>query len=133
AKPECYCYTPEGQRNPNRGSSQICQKLWSGTLASAKDYKASTPGFSGCVNASNNYDSSCACKKSSKGCLSVSTKGVTGLGTGGLSLLNSGISPLNDMASGNFAKAEASQAGSINNAMRLLDAADKLASQPAYK
>lgn len=133
AKPECYCYTPEGQRNPNRGSSQICQKLWSGTLASAKDYKASTPGFSGCVNASNNYDSSCACKKSSKGCLSVSTKGVTGLGTGGLSLLNSGISPLNDMASGNFAKAEASQAGSINNAMRLLDAADKIASQPAYK
>lgn len=133
SKPECYCYTPDGQRNPSRGNSQICQKLWSGELASAKSYKASQDGFTGCVNASNNYDASCACKKSSKGCLTVSTKGITGIGTGGLSLLNSGVSPLVDMANGNFAKAQAAESGSVNNAMRLLDAAEKMSNQPELR
>lgn len=134
SKPECYCYTPEGQRNPGRTNSQICQKLWSGTLAGAQNYKASTTsGFSGCVDSSNNYDASCACKKSSKGCLTVSTKGITGIGTGGLSLLNAGMAPLNDMTNGNFAKAEAAESGSVNNAMRLLKAAEQIANQPAYK
>lgn len=132
-KPECYCYTADGQRSTNRNNSQICQKLWSGGLASAQNYKNSNSGFTGCINSANEHDPVCACKKSSKGCLTVSTKGLTGLSTGAFSLLNSGISPVNEIASGNFAAATASDSASLNNAMRTMKALDKMLDQPEIK
>lgn len=132
-KPECYCYTADGQRSTNRNNSQICQKLWSGDLASAQNYKNSNSGFTGCINSANEHDPVCACKKSSKGCLTVSAKGLTGLSTGAFSLLNSGISPVNEIASGNFAAATASDSASLNNAMRTMKALDKILDQPEIK
>lgn len=133
SKPECYCYTPEGQRNSSRSNSQICQKLWSGELAAAKEYKNSNNAFTGCISSTNQYDAACACKKSSKGCLTVSTKGVSGISTGALSLLNSGVSPVNDIASGNFAKGTASDEAILNNAMRTMKAVDKMMDQEPIK
>ena len=132
-KPECYCYTADGQRSTNRNNSQICQKLWSGDLANAQNYKNSDSGFTGCINSANEHDPVCACKKSSKGCLTVSTKGLTGLSTGAFSLLNSGISPVNEIASGNFAAATSSDSASLNNAMRTMKALDKILDQPEIK
>lgn len=132
-KPHCYCYTPEGQRNPNRSNSQICQKLWNAELASAKGYKESSNAFKGCINNKNEYDASCACKRSSKGCLSVSTNGIKGVSTGALSLINSGVSPLNEIASGNFARATASDEANVNNAMRNIKAVEKMLESPQLK
>lgn len=133
SKPHCYCYTPEGQRNPARSNSQICQKLWSTELASAKGYKDSSNAFSGCINNKNEYDASCACKRSSKGCLTVSTNGIKGISTGAFSLINSGVSPINEIASGNFAKATANDQANVNNAMRNLKAAEKMLESPQLK
>ena len=132
-KPECYCYTADGERNANRTNSQICQKLWSGSVAGASNYKNSSNAFTGCISSSNEYDATCACKKSSKGCLTVSTKGITGLSTGSMSLLNSGVSPVNEIATGEFASATASDSASLNNAMRMVKALDQLMDQPEIK
>lgn len=132
-KPECYCYTAEGTRNPNRGSSQICQKLWNGSLAGKNDYKDKSNAFSGCIDNSNNYDQNCACKKTSKGCMNVKISGLGNLPQGTFSMLNSGISPINDIASGEFAKATASDAANLNNAIRNMKALDKMLDQPAIK
>ena len=132
-KPECYCYTPDGQRSTNRSNSQICQKLWNGSLASAQSYKNSNNAFTGCISSSNEHDPVCACKKSSKGCLTVSTKGISGISTGALSMLNSGVSPVNEIATGNFAAATASDSASLNNAMRTVKALDKMLEQPDIK
>lgn len=132
-KPECYCYTSDGQRSTNRSNSQICQKLWNGSLANAQNYKNSNNAFTGCINSANEHDAICACKKSSKGCLTVSTKGISGISTGALSLLNSGISPVNEIATGNFAAATASDSASLNNAMRAVKALDKMLDQPDIK
>lgn len=132
-KPECYCYNSDGQRSTNRSNSQICQKLWNGSLASAQSYKNSSNAFAGCINSANEHDPVCACKKSSKGCLTVSTKGISGISTGALSMLNSGVSPVNEIATGNFAAATASDSASLNNAMRTVKALDKMLDQPDIK
>jgi hypothetical protein len=131
--PSCYCYTSAGARNSERASSTVCTSLFTGKSVSAVEtnYLAGTTGSEiGCVTSTGSQDSNCACK-SSNTCLTSTTSGITGLDTGSLSVLSSAVSPVTALGSGTLAEGSVSAAGSVSNAIRLLDSANKAAAKSA--
>ncbi len=126
ANPNCYCYTPEGQRNPNRTNSQTCQKLWTGKSVGAANYYTSTSTeSSGCIDSNNQYDATCACRKSATGCMKVNTSGLANFNPGSFKMLTSATAPLDQIGDGTFDTASVNGDALINQAMRLASVADK--------
>lgn len=118
AKPTCYCYTAENQRNANRGNSQICQKLWAGINTNPNSYTAATQSNKVCVNQNRQADSTCACKQTNT-CMKVSLSGVKGLSLGTNNMLNGAIAPLNGVTSGSIDAANLDSASLASQAAKV--------------
>jgi hypothetical protein len=125
SKPECYCYTSDGQRNPNRGSSQICQKLFSGKNLASGNYFGSDTAVKGCIDSSRSYDETCKCKATSS-CMKATQGTVKGMDIGTLSMLGSSLAPVNTVATGSLDTASINSANLANNAARVIANTKKL-------
>jgi len=132
-KPNCYCYTPENQRNTNRYNSQVCTRLWGGANVNFKNASKYSSDQKICITKTYNPDPLCSCRKTAS-CLKSSVGNMQGIGSGTLTMLNSGLGPMNSLTSGD---ASLGQLGSTNpgsTAIRMLNALDKLvASKPMAK
>ncbi|GEM_PF-1991174 len=129
-KPNCYCYTPKNQRNPNRYNSQVCTRLWGGANVNFKKAANYSSDQKICMTKTYNADPLCSCRKTAS-CLKSSVGKMQGISAGTLTMLNSGLGPMNSLTSGD---ASLGQIGSTNpgsTAIRMLNALDKLvASKP---
>lgn len=65
--PRCFCYTPGGDKNPDRSNSQTCQDLWAqddkSLFAEAGSYGRGSEAKPGCFTVNNQFDQKCKCKK----------------------------------------------------------------------
>ncbi len=64
----CFCYQGDGEKNPNRTNSGICQKLWAqddrNLHVDPNDLMAGVNNNPvGCMDINGNFDSNCKCKK----------------------------------------------------------------------
>lgn len=129
-KPNCYCYTPENQRNPNRYNSQVCSQLWAGANVNFKKSPNYSSNQKVCLTKSYDPDPLCSCQKTAS-CLKANLGNMQGVNAGTFSMLNSGLAPINSLTSG---EASLGQLGNTNpggTAIRMLSAVDKLvASKP---
>jgi hypothetical protein len=128
-KPNCYCYTAENGRNPNRSNSQVCQKLWSGIDMKPTNYATATESTKICVNNQNKSDPTCACKKT-KTCMKVGLNGMKGFNTGTMSMLSSSLQPLNGITNGSVDGATIDSASLANQAARVTEFNKQLEKNP---
>lgn len=131
--PNCYCYTAENQRNPNRGNSQVCQNLWAGKPIGSTNYL--TQGNTStriCINNQQKADPTCACKQT-KTCMKAGMAGITGLNPGTMSVLSSSLAPLNGIANGSVDAANINSAALENQAARARKLLDNLENSKAGK
>lgn len=131
AKPECYCYTAENQRNSNRGNSQVCQKLWTGKNMTAGNYNTLAESARTCINGAGAADSSCSCKTSKGGCMKVSLSSLKGINPGMFSMLSQALDPVNKVSDGTLDAANINSASLENQAARLADVNKKLENSKA--
>lgn len=126
SKPNCYCYTPDNQRNPNRTASQVCNKLWTG-LNQGSPIASNNPLETSkiCINNKNQADESCSCK-SNNTCMKVGFSPLKGLSSGTLSMLNSAIDPLGKIVNGSVDAASLDSASLSNQAMNMQRALSSL-------
>ena len=130
-KPQCYCYTPENTRNPNRTNSSVCNALFNGSMADSGNYYQDGSGDRICVTNTNQADPACACKKT-KSCMKVNLSGIKGLNMGTMSMLGQAVSPLNSlMNGGSAASVDAGLSGSL--AANLNKLQKQLEANPALK
>lgn len=65
--PRCFCYTPDGDKNPDRTNSQTCQDLWAqddkSLFAEAGSYGRGSEAKPGCFTVNKQFDQKCKCKK----------------------------------------------------------------------
>ena len=119
SKPNCFCYTSENKRNPNRNNSPTCQKLWAGKNIAATNYLSGKEGNSKiCINNQRKADPTCACKQT-KSCLKVQVNGLAGINPGSFSMLSSSLEPMNKVADGSLDAANINTAALENQAARL--------------
>ncbi len=132
-KPNCYCYTPENQRNPNRYNSQVCSRLWGGANVNFKKASNYSSNQKVCMTKTYNPDPLCSCKKTAS-CLKSSVGKMQGISAGTFTMLNSGLGPLNSMTSGDADLGQLGRSNPGGTAIRMLNALDKLvASKPMEK
>lgn len=113
-KPECYCYTSENAKNPNRGSSKVCQDLWAGISTKSGDYTSLAKGNSKiCIKNNNQADPTCSCRATNS-CMKVNLSGLKGIGTGTFSMLSQAVDPINKISNGSVDAANL-DAGSMAN------------------
>lgn len=124
-KPTCYCYTPENQRNNNRGNSAVCQKLWAGLSLKPTNYLAGTQSGKVCISNSNKADPTCACKQT-KSCMKVGMSGIQGLNAGTMSMLGQSLAPVNGIANGSIDAANLNGAALANQAAKMADLVKKI-------
>lgn len=126
-KPNCYCYTAENQRNQNRGSSAICQNLWSGVNTASTNYSSSGSNTSAkvCVTNTQQTDPLCKCK-TTKTCMKVGLSGLSGLNTGTMSMLSSSLDPLNKFTNGDLDAGSVDASSLQANAAKVNAFTDKL-------
>ena len=125
-KPNCYCYTAENQRNQNRGSSAICQNLWSGVNTASTNYSSgSNTSAKVCVTNTQQTDPLCKCK-TTKTCMKVGLSGLSGLNTGTMSMLSSSLDPLNKFTNGDLDAGSVDASSLQANAAKVNAFTDKL-------
>ncbi|WP_419168357.1 hypothetical protein [Halobacteriovorax sp.] len=111
SNPPCYCYTSDGNRNPNREKSNTCQAYWNryfgkfvATSDSSRAAKSSNP--EGCIFKDGKFDRECQCRKlkNNKGenaCMTVSVSpGSLSGALGGLDA-SEGVRVANEALQGN--------------------------------
>lgn len=130
-KPNCYCYTPENQRNSNRGSSQVCQKLWAGANVNFKNTFATADTSKICVNNNRSADPNCSCKKTGT-CLKSSIGAMNGVNSGTMRMVNSGLTPLNDLTGGNSSFADLQASNPQLAALRMMNARKEMLNSPQF-
>jgi hypothetical protein len=132
AKPECYCFTPEGPKNTSRMSSQVCMAYFGSNPNLISDqYGAISSGVNNCIDKNRQPDPKCNCKKSSKGCLVLNPSNAN-IDLGTFKALGSGFKPLNQSMNGSFNPAKTSLADLQNNAMRMRNLSKKILKSPKY-
>jgi hypothetical protein len=132
AKPECYCFTPEGPKNTSRMSSQVCMAYFGSNPNLISDqYGAIANGVNNCIDKNRQPDPKCNCKKSSKGCLVLNPSNAN-IDLGTFKALGSGFKPLNQSMNGSFNPAKTSLADLQNNAMRMRNLSKKILKSPKY-
>lgn len=132
AKPECYCYTPENGKNPNRANSSICQKLWAGIDMTSGKYTASNANSKICINNQNKADATCACKTNNS-CMKVNLQSLKGgVGTGTFSMLSQAVDPVNKMANGSIDAANVDTASMASLAAKLQKAQAQLENKKEF-
>ncbi len=130
-KPNCYCYTPQNQKNPNRGSSQVCQKLWAGANVKFKNTFAKADSGKICVTNNRSADPNCSCRKTGT-CLKASVGNMNGISAGTMSMVNSGLTPLNNLTSGNSSFADLQASNPQAAALRMMNARKELLNSPQF-
>jgi hypothetical protein len=131
AKPSCYCYNSENQRNPNRGNSKICNELWTGKNLKASSNYAQSGVYKVCIDQNQQADPSCKCKTSNS-CMKVNLSGLTGLNTGTFSMISKSLSPVEYIANGGD-PASINEFSIDKDAARMAGALKKLEQNPALK
>lgn len=132
-KPECYCYTPENGKNPNRSNSSVCQKLWAGIDTTSGKYTASNANSKVCINNQNKADATCACKTNNT-CMKVNLQSLKGgVGTGTFSMLSQAVDPVNKVANGSMDAANVDTATMASLAAKLGKAQAQLENQKEFK
>ena len=68
SNPSCFCYLTDGEKNPNRTNSQICQAEWNKYQNLYVETKDDPSNFniedtSGCMYVDGKFDQQCNCKK----------------------------------------------------------------------
>ncbi|MEE3079592.1 MAG: hypothetical protein VX341_09680 [Bdellovibrionota bacterium] len=68
SNPSCFCYLSDGEKNPNRTNSQICQAEWNKYQNLYVETKDDPSNFniedtSGCMYVDGKFDQQCNCKK----------------------------------------------------------------------
>jgi hypothetical protein len=111
AKVACYCYTKDGDKNPNRETSATCQSFWkTGKAVAATDYSRSN-GYTrqikrGCLKSDGQYSHNCCSDKKEKGkCTKVGGKFNLGQ-LGGLTGLSDTMKDTASYINGNMATAD---------------------------
>lgn len=130
ANANCYCYTDNGQRNSARGSSQVCQALWSGQTPGASGSYSSTD-FSTqkvCIASNGAVDEACSCR-ASKSCSSTLSGTGSSLGLSSLSGATNGLQPMSQITTGQLGAGSLNGAATLNAAASLLDTKKKLETQ----
>jgi hypothetical protein len=126
SKPTCYCYTAEGGRNPSRGGSAICQKLYAGrTIPNGRLSNNALGSTKICISNTGTADAACVCRQT-KSCLKAGGINMSGINPGTMSMLQSGTNPIDRIADGSTDIANVNGAGAMNNALRLFDANKQL-------
>jgi hypothetical protein len=120
AKPNCYCYTAEGQRNTARTNSQVCQKIWNQKFARAGNYLSNPDQAKTCVQNNRRPDPECKCRQT-KTCLSITVPNIRGLNVGTVGMINSGLETMNSLNNGSISSAEVNTVGLENKAARIQD------------
>lgn len=125
-KPECYCYTPDNTKNPNRTNSNVCQKLWAGIDTTSGKYTASNANSKVCINNKNQADATCSCKTNNS-CMKVNLQSLKGgVGTGTFSMLSQAVDPVNKVANGSVDAANVDTATMASLAAKLKKATAQL-------
>lgn len=132
-KPECYCYTPDNQKNPNRNNSKTCLNLWSGKNTNSTNYLAKDLNKKICINNSRSPDPMCACRKTNT-CLKMSASGLNGVNVGTFSMINGGFSDLNKFSNGQAGLGDLAKGNPSAKALRMMGALKKFVdSKPMQK
>ncbi len=130
-KPECYCYTADNQRNSARNNSTVCKNLWAGKNLTETNYLAKPANNAKiCINNQNKADVACSCRKTNT-CMKVSAGGLTGVGAGTMSMLNSSLQPLNEVANGSTSAGNVNSGALASQAARLEALKKKVEAHPA--
>lgn len=127
SKPNCYCYTAEGQRNSNRSNSQVCQKLWNQKNYKPGQYNAMANARA-CVASGGQPDPSCKCKQA-KTCMTVKIPKIQGFNVGTLGQINSAIDPVNGLNNGVASAATVDGTSLENRAAKMRDLIKNLENQ----
>ena len=127
AKPNCYCYTVEGQRNTSRTNSQTCQKLWNTANFKPGQYLASSDSRA-CVGKNRQPDPSCKCRQT-KSCMKVTMPKIKGFGAGTMDFLNSAVDPMNKLNDGSISSADIDAGSLAQKAARMRDLVKNLENQ----
>jgi hypothetical protein len=129
AKPECYCYTVQNQKNPNRANSQVCQRLWAGISLTPTNYLAKDTQTKVCITNDRQADPTCSCRAKNT-CMKVGVNGLGGLSTGSLSVMSKSLDPLNKLANGSADAGSFGDASLANMASKLKSMNDQLDKNP---
>lgn len=126
----CYCYNSSGQRDPQKSNSQACVKLFTGkNLSGETNYLAGTGLGSQKVCMTNSgVDENCSCRQNNT-CLNAVPSNLQGFNPGTLSLVSSGVNPMNQVTTGQLAAGSIDAASAVNKAGKILDVAQKVGSQ----
>ncbi len=124
-KPECYCYTPENKKNPNRGSSKVCTNLWAGISTKSGNYSALSSNSKICISNNRQADPTCACKATNT-CMKVSLSGIKGLNQGSFSMLSQSVDPLNKLSNGSIDAGTVDTSSMANQAAKLKKMTEQL-------
>ncbi|MFT6633412.1 MAG: hypothetical protein ACJAS4_003382 [Bacteriovoracaceae bacterium] len=142
SKPACYCFLNNGDRDPGKTKSAICDGVYGEASKLAKtDYNAnnniSEQGVKGCFTKTKQFDADCTCKsKTDTGgndaCLRIN--GQLKLGSlGSISGLKDMMKDTVAFTQGNISTGELNTSGNENLALRLSKIKDKLEATPKYK
>jgi hypothetical protein len=131
AKPDCFCYTAENQRNSARSSSTVCKNLWAGRNLNETNYLASGGSNAPiCITNQNKADAGCSCRQTNT-CMKVSAGGISGVGSGTMSMLGASLQPLNQMANGSVSAGKVNAGALANQAAKLETLKKKVEAHPA--
>ncbi len=132
AKPDCFCYTPENQKNTNRSNSDVCKKLWEEVNLEETNYLIKPISAKVCITNNQVADPKCNCR-SNNSCMKVGVKGLSGLKTGSFSVLSRSVDPLNKISNGSSDAANLSESSLANQAARLKNLAKEIEKSPALR
>jgi hypothetical protein len=131
AKPQCYCYTKYGAKNPKRQGSQICAKQWEKNPSlDPTNYDPSISSNSGlppvrCINNKLRRDPKCSCRVNNS-CFKIGGKFKWPFGS---KLFKKVASSLDKLNSGRLSGAELDHEGLKAGAIKLRDAGSKYIEQ----
>lgn len=125
-KPNCYCYNPDHSRNGSRSSTKVCQKLTVDTRVKASNYFGIDEGnFKGCISSNSQFDESCKCRQT-KSCMKALKGSLNGLDAGSISMIKSGLEPLEKLTHGMMGSGSVDADGISTRAARIQTATEKL-------
>lgn len=139
--PECYCYTDQGDRNPNRSNSQICQNYWESRsrslFAAGSDYdrhKSGAQAPRGCIFVTGKFDEECSCRnmedeQGNNACLKTASISSNLGGLGNALGVGAFASDIENLASGDMNVGSLNSSDLERRAARVRDVNDQLIGQ----
>jgi hypothetical protein len=142
SNPACYCFLSDGNRDPGKSKSGICDGVYgkASNLAATdynKNYGLSKQGVKGCFTKTKKFDPDCKCKadvdkSGNDDCLRINGKLKLG-SLGSIRGLKDMMKKTVDFTQGNISTAELGSGATEDLALRLKKAKDQLSKNPKYK